>query len=128
MGTATSRHCDGQQQHAGDDDRAEPGEQRIDGTQPELGRQRRHRGERNHILVEILGVGVELVEFVDLVEGVLDAIVGAPAGHDVVRSSRCEVELGPLVVIDPSRGELAECCLSLSCLDVLGRNGPGDAV
>ena len=32
------------------------GEQRIDGTQPELGSQRRDRGERHQLLVEILGV------------------------------------------------------------------------
>ena len=81
VGTAASRQRDGQQQHAGDDDRAEPGEQRIDGAQPELGRQRRHRGERDQIARRDPRGTRRTRRLV--VERVLEAIVAASAGRDL---------------------------------------------
>ena len=76
MRAAASRERNRQEQHAGDDDCAQPCEQRVDGAQAQLGRERRNRRQRDQIVVVIDVLGVDL-ELVVVVEGIVDPWVAA---------------------------------------------------
>jgi hypothetical protein len=131
MRPTTRRERDRQEQHPGNDDRTEPGEQRIDGAESQLGHERCHRRERDQVfVVEILWVDLELVL---VIERIVDLPIAAACRPGLRigtrrRRRRGQIEFGPNVVVDPTGSKLSERLLTARDLQLLGRGRPRDAV